>query len=1191
MKVGKYSNSTANNSYKLEMKRLYTIILLLTCIIAIQAQKRFYNLTAEELRIDSVLPNVAYSSPLPYNYKDSTYTLSIRYPEYIDMSESDIRKYKAICKSPTTRQSPNIKQSISINKKKATFLAQISPIVYREGKYQYLVSFLAELKSAGVTKANTKRLVNSKGDRYAEQSILSQGKWAKISVASTGIHQLTASTIKSAGFSDLSKVKIYGYGGNLVPEVLTDEYLRENDDLKEVPTCTVDGKKLFYGKGSVYWESKESRIRTRNPYSDYGYYFITENDNEPLTCTEEELINAAWPMPDAYHTLYEKDEYSWMGGGRNLFYKENIESGKTGKYIINVPEGNTKAELTLSVTANAKTEMKFYLNDKELGTRTVTLMTNDHANVVTDTWNVDNLHGNDTVTIKNVSGGTVRLDYISLRYDTPKAAPMLATDKFPEAKYVYKITNQNLHADRDFDMVIIRPTSLTLQKEAEIIAEHHAKHDGLNVRIVPADELYNEFSSGTPDVSAYKRYMKMLYDRADDLHMPKYLLLFGDCTFDNRMLTDESTGKSLNDYLLCYESENSYSSTDCYVSDDFLTYLDDEEDISTFTALPDIGVGRFPCTTDAEASVLVNKTINYALNANAGSWQNTIMFLGDDGNNNIHMNDVNDVAEQTISNHPGYYVRKVYWDALNRVSSSTGSSYPDAEDIIKKQQENGALIIDYAGHGSPTSISHEQVLTLKDFKNFKGANLPLWVTASCEIMPFDSNEETIGENALLNAEGGAVAFYGTTRTVYAPQNKKINTAFMRYVLTYDENGKPLTLGEAQRQAKNYLVTSGIETTKNKLQYSLLGDPALSLALPTYTAVIDNINGIAVEGDNLPQLRAGDKVSIKGHIELAGNKADTFSGTLDAMVRDTKETIKCKLNNTTSEGADTAFVFTDRKNFLYHGTSKVENGEFTFTFAVPKDINYADGTGLINVYAYDATLKASAHGACDRFTVNGSNIGENDLIGPSIYCYLNSENFTFGGEVNSTPYFVAQISDKDGINASGSGIGHDMTLIIDGDIEKTYNLNDNFTFDYESYTSGQTYYALPTLSEGKHTLKFRAWDLLNNPSTTTLDFVVKNDIQPNIGDVYVTNNPARESTTFVVTHNFHGSNLDLEIEIMDTAGRLLWNTSQSGTDTTYKWDLTTDSGAKLHTGIYLYRVKLKSNDSSYASKAQKLLIIQ
>lgn len=1176
------------------MKKLYTIILLLTCIITVQAQKRFYNLTAEELRIDSELPNVAYSIPLPDNYQDSTYTLSIRYPEYIDMPESDVRKYKAICENPNTGRNPEITQGISVDRKKATFVAYLTPIVYREGKYQYLVSFLAELKSSASTKAKAKRLADAKAERYAEHSVLSQGKWAKISVLSSGIHQLTANTIKSAGFSDLSKVKIYGYGGNLVPEVLQEDYLCEYDDLKEIPTCTVDGKKLFYAKGSVYWDSKDSKIRIRNPYSDYGYYFITENDSDPLTCTEEELLNTAWPTPDAYHTLYEKDEFSWMGGGRNLFYKESIESGKTGKYIINLPEGNTKADLTIATTANARTDIKFYLNGKELGTRTISLSTNYIANADTYTWSVENLHGNDTVLIKNVSGGTVRLDYISIRYDTPKAAPVLATDKFPEAKYVYNITNQDLHADKDYDMVIIIPTSQKLLKQAQRLAKHHADYDGLKVRIVPADELYNEFSSGTPDVSAYKRYMKMLYDRADKEQKAKCLLLFGDCTFDNRMLTAESQDKSLDDHLLCYESENSYSSTDCYVSDDFLTYLEDKEDILTFKASPDIGVGRFPCTTDAEASVLVDKTINYALNTKAGSWQNTIVFLGDDGNQNTHMNDVNLVAEQTIDDHPGYYVRKVYWDAFNRVSSSTGSRYPDAENIIKQQQNNGALIIDYAGHGSPTSISHEQVLTLTDFTNFKGDNLPLWVTASCEIMPFDSNEKTIGETAILNSQGGAVAFYGTTRTVYASQNKLINSAFMKYVLSYDENGKPLTLGEAQRQAKSYLVKNSIETSKNKLQYSLLGDPALSLALPTYTAVIDNINGVTVEGDNMPQLRAGDKVSVKGHIELAGNKIDNFSGTLDAMVRDTKETIKCKLNNTTSEGADTAFIFSDRKNILYHGTNKVENGEFTFTFAVPKDINYADGTGLINVYAYDTVLKASAHGACDSFTVNGSNIADNDLIGPSIYCYLNSEDFTFGGEVNSTPFFVAQISDKDGINASGAGIGHDMELIIDGDIEKTYNLNDNFTFDYESYTSGQTYYAFPTLSEGKHTLKFRAWDILNNSSTTSLDFVVKKSIQPNIVDVYATNNPARDNTTFVVAHNFCGAELNLEIDIMDSSGRLLWSTSESGTAATntiaYKWDLRTDSGAKLNTGIYLYRIKLSSNGSSYASKTQKILII-
>lgn len=1176
------------------MKKLYTIILLLTCIITVQAQKRFYNLSADELRIDSILPKVAYSIPLPKDYQDSTYTLSIRYPEYIDMPEADIKKYKAICKDAPKNSTPAIDYFINIDRKKAFFNASICPVVYRKGKYQYLVSFLAEKKSTASTKNRTKRLVNEadNSERYAAHSVLSSGTWAKISVESTGIHQLTAATIKEAGFSDLSKVKIYGYGGNLVPEVLTDEYIREYDDLKEVPTCTVEGKKLFYAKGSVYWATNDATTRIRNPYSDYGYYFITENDEAPLTCTEEELLNASWPSANDYHTLYEEDKFSWYDGGRNLFYSKAINYGESEKYIINVPEGNTQANLEIATTAGTTSRVTIFLNGKEVGRQTISVSSQEHdqANVQTSRWNVEGLHGNDTIQIKTTSGGPVRLDYISLSYDTPKAAPILATDKFPAAKYIYRITNQDLHDDRDYDMVIIVPTNNKhFSDQVQRLKKHHEYHDGLTVRIVPADELYNEFSSGTPDASAYKRYMKMLYDRSDSTHMPKSLLLFGDCSFDNRMLTSKL---SADNYLLCYESENSYNSIRCYVSDDFFTYLDDNEKINegnSYRGLPDIGVGRFPCTTTSEAQTLVDKTINYALNANAGPWQNTIMFLGDDGNNNIHMNDVNAVAEQTKAEHPGYYIRKTYWDAYNRVSTSTGSRYPDVENIIKQQQSNGALIIDYAGHGAPNSISHECVLKLQDFQSFKGSNLPLWITASCDIMPFDGTAKSIGEEAVLNPNGGAVAFYGTTRTVVTTANKQINSAFMRYVLSYDENGKPITLGEAQRLAKNHLVNSGVETSVNKLQYSLLGDPALSLALPTYTAVIDYINDIPTDSDSIPQLRAGDKVNVKGHIEFAGNKAEAFSGTLDAMIRDTEETIKCKLNNTTDEGAETPFVFTDRKNILFHGTSKVENGEFSFYFAVPKDINYSEGSGLINLYSYSPSLKAAAHGACDRLTINGSNITENDSIGPSIYCYLNSEDFTYGGEVNTTPYFVAKISDKDGINASGAGIGHDLQLIIDGDANMTFNLNENFKFDYESYTSGETFYALPALKTGKHTLKFRAWDILNNPSTVTLDFVVKEAIQPNILDINATNKLSQEGTSFVVTHNFRGTELNLSIDVMDSAGRLIWSGNGSRMSATNSIEL--NCGTKLQTGIYICRVKLSSNGSSYATKARKLVITQ
>lgn len=1184
------------------MKKLYTIILLLTCIISVQAQKRFYNLTADELRIDSVLPTVAYSIPLPDNYQDSTYTLTIKYPEYIDMPAADIKKFKEISNNTLPSATPDIKSFIGINQKKAIFTATISPVVYRKGKYQYLVSYLPELKATAKAKANAKRLAQNTADRYAEHSVLANGKWAKIRVASTGIHQLTltAKTLQKAGFTDLSKVRIYGYGGNLIPETLTDSYLREYDDLKEIPTCTVEGKKLFYAKGSVYWPSKDATTHVRNPYSDYGYYFITQDDKEPLTCSEEDLLNQAWPTADSYHVLKEKDEYAWYHGGRNLFYKETIEKGQSRNYPLGNPKHSTTARLTVRTTAKENaTKVQIYLNGKYIGQQNIYLNTYDVANLADNTWNVDGLHGNDTIKITTVSGGPVRLDYISLCYDSALVKPVLASDNFPVAEYVHNITNQDLHADKDYDMVIIIPTSQTLLKQAQRLAEHHEDHDGLRVRIVPADELYNEFSSGTPDASAYKRYMKMLYDRSDSSeNAPKSLLLFGDCAYDNRMLSSEFSSYSPYDYLLCHESENSFSELNCYVSDDFFTLLDDEEKLYngySFTGYPDIGVGRFPCTTEAEAKILVDKTINYALNTDAGSWQNTIMFLGDDGNQNKHMNDVNDVAEKTKDAHPGYYVRKIYWDAYNRIATATGNRYPDVENIIRQQQSNGALIIDYAGHGAPGTISHETVLQLQDFANFRGNNLPLWITASCDIMPFDGTLATIGETAVLNPNGGAVAFYGTARTVVVPTNKMINSAFMEYVLSYDENGKPRTLGEAQRLAKNVLVSKGLDTSVNKIQYALLGDPALSLALPTYNAVIDSINGIAANGDSIPQLRAGDKVNIKGHMELGGKKADTFSGILDAMVRDTEETIKCKLNNTTAEGADTAFIFTDRKNTLYHGTGKVENGEFSFNFAVPKDINYSDGTGLMNLYAFDNNLKASAHGAYDKFTVNGSNIAENDSIGPAIYCYLNSEDFTFGGNVNNTPLFVAQISDKDGINASGAGIGHDMELVIDGDASMAYNLNENFTFDYESYTSGQTYFALPVLAAGKHTLKFRAWDILNNSSAVTLDFVVKNDIQPNITDVYVTNNPARENTTFVVNHNFYGSNIDLVIEVMDASGRLLWSYSENYPSAsnmiTHKWDLSTDSGAKLQTGIYLYRVKLGNNGSYSSTKARKLLIIQ
>lgn len=1181
---------------KIVYRRLLFWLFLLVAVTANAQRQRFFNLTVEDIEIDSLLPQFTYAIPVGENYADSVYQLEIRYPEFIDMSKEDEARYAKLSGSPLPSL-PSITQQMVVEKKKGILEFSLVPLVERDGKKQFLVSFMIAMTSrpnaSSSKKAKNAAKASGAADRYASHSVLASGRWAKIRVPSDGVYQLTEALVKKAGFNNLAHVKIYGYGGNLQNEKLVGSELAELDDLPEVPSCTVNGKRLFYGKGPVSWNNASATRRTRNPYSNYGYYFLTESDETPLSVDSAAFLQSFYPSADDYHSLHEIDNYSWYQGGRNLFENSPINAGSSKVYTLPNTAHATSGVLSVSVTAGQATTVQVEFNDSLVGQQVISLGEYDMGSESRAIYSVEGLRATDSIKISTISGGPARLDYISMAYNQPRPAPDLAQGSFPSPEYVYNITNQDHHADKEVDMVIIIPTSQKLLSPAQRLADFHEQHDSLKVKIVPADELYNEFSSGTPDASAYRRYLKMLYDRAEtEEQQPKYLLLFGDAVWDNRMLTSDCKAFDPDDYLLAFESENSFSELYCYVDDGWFTLLDDGEGTNQLSSdKQDVAVGRFPVTTLTDAEAVVDKTISYAEDANAGAWQNVIVFMGDDGNQNLHMRDVNETADNISSLYPNYQVKKVMWDAYTRVSSSTGNTYPEVSSIIKQQQALGALIFDYAGHGRPDQISHESVLRLNDFRNFSNSNLPLWITASCDIMPFDGTEATIGETALLNSKGGAVAFYGTTRTVYANYNKSLNTTFLKYVLR-QVDGKPTPLGEAQRLTKNEMITTGQDRTANKLQYSLLGDPALSLNLPRQNVVIDSLAGVKMGTADLPELRAGAIVTIKGHVEKNGLADNSFNGLVTVVVRDTRELVTCKKNDPIQ--TKTAFTFYDRQKTLYTGSDSVRNGFFEMTFAVPRDINYADGTGLINTYAVSSDHQSLANGAESRFLVNGTDSVSNDSIGPSIYCYLNSPSFVNGGTVNATPYFVALVTDKDGINASGSGIGHDLQLTIDGDMQKTYNLNDHFTFDFGSFTKGSTYYNIPELSEGPHTLTFRAWDVLNNPSTAKLSFNVVKGLQPEITSVSCTNNPATTSTTFIVTHNFMGSQVDLVIDVFDMSGRLLWQHSESGVSSsnayTVSWDLTVDGGARLQTGVYLYRVRLSSDGGSQATKAKKLVVI-
>ena len=1175
------------------IQRLIVCLIFLSLYISAGAQE-FFNLTAAQVRIDSLLPVFTWQKSLGTFYADSVYAVSIEYPEFIEMSKADIRRYQSISGAPLPAL-PVVTQHVGVARKQGVLDVSLVPLVFRNGKYLKLVSFKLNVQATAKNAIRSHTRVGGVEARYADHSVLKEGVWAKIRVPESGIYELTGALLKKAGFSDASKVKVYGYGGALQPESLTGDYLMETDDLKEVPVCVVNGKRLFYAVGPVTWESAETLVRQRNPYSSYGYYFLTENDEPPLSINKDDFVAAHYPSASDYHTLYEVDDYAWYHGGRNLFDKTLYKVGTPQTYTL--AASGTTGTLSVALTYDGSFEATVTVNDSEIGTisRNVSLDAYTEAAETVVDYQLEDLLAENTIKITQLSGANLRLDYLSLRLDTPKPLPDLETASFPEPEYIYHITNQDYHAHGPADMIIVIPTSQTFLSQAERIKSWHEEHDGLRVRIVPADELYNEFSSGTPDATAYKRYLKMLYDRAEtEADMPRYLLLFGDGAWDNRMLSADWKGYDPDAFLLCYESENSFSHVNCFVSDDFFCLLDDEEQIQqqngtyiTYQGKPDVAVGRFPVRTLEEATILVDKTLDYAANSHAGAWQNVVCVMGDDGNNNTHMATADKVATLVEDHYPGYQVNKIYWDAYKRESSATGYSYPDVTRLIKQQMANGALMMNYSGHGAAYALSHELVMKLEDFSSSTTDGLPLWVTASCDIMPFDGQEDNIGETVMLNKRGGGVAFFGTTRTVYATYNEQMNLAFTDYVLT-----PGYAIGEAVRQAKCDLVSEGRDTSPNKLQYTLLGDPALRLACPQSEVVIDSINGVsAVERQQLP---AGSVVRVRGHVEQSQRLSEGFNGVVTATVRDAEELIVCQLNDTSDDGADEPFVYTDRTKTIYQGSNRVNNGVFNLTFAVPKDISYADGSGMMNLYAVDDGMTETAHGVNDSFVLNGSKEGDNDQVGPSIYCYLNSRSFVNGGTVNTTPYFRAELYDDSGINASGSSVGHDLELVIDGQLSKTYNLNDYFTYDFGDYRSGVVGFTIPELSVGQHRLLFRAWDVLNNSSTSELSFNVARNAGEGEINVICTKNPATTTTSFIITHDRSNSAVDLTIELYDMSGRQLWKTVRTDVPSegtvTVDWDLRIGGGSRLRTGVYIYRIQLSGNGGTSASCANKLIIL-
>ncbi len=751
------------------------------------------------------------------------------------------------------------------------------------------------------------------------------------------------------------------------------------------------------------------------------------------------------------------------------------------------------------------------------------------------------------------------------------------------------VPNQDLHSLAPSDMIIVsHPLFLD---HAARISELHLNDDGTSSVIVTPEQIYNEFSGGIPDAAAIRNFIRMMYRRGLETGSPPgYLLLLGDGSYENK--TPPPGNPS---FIPTWQSVNSHIGVLSFTSDDFYGLLDDGE--GEADGYLDISIGRLPAADTTSAGIMVRKIASYMNSSTMGPWRNMLCLVADDEDANLHMSDAEILAATAADEAPPLTVDKIYLDAFRQVTSVSGNSYPDVVKAINNRIASGCLIFNYVGHGNESGLAHERVVRTDDINSWKNsAMLPLFITATCEFSRFDDVEinpatgsvaarTSAGEMVLLNPEGGGIALMSTTRVVYSAPNFTLNYNIYKNAFTTAPDGRAMRMGDIIRQAK---ISSG--PGMNKRNFLLLGDPALRLAWPVKEQVVtDSINRVSVENAT-DTLKALSLVTVSGHLEEnSGSLMNDFSGEVEAVILDKGRNISTLAND---GGSPMSYKVTG--STIFRGKTSVINGLFNFSFIVPLDINYTFGPGMMTYYARNET--EDLNGSFSDVIVGGfSDTGIDDTEGPEIRLFMNDTLFIGGGITDDSPTLLALFEDESGINASGSGIGHDIIAWLDDDMSDAVVLNSLYSADIGGHTSGSLKYPVFITERGEHTVSLRAWDNLNNPSVATLSFVMESSGRFRLTDLLCYPNPATYEAWFTAGHNRPDSEIDITITIYSTAGNALKRIRERVPSTGYQlpdiyWDGCDDNGGRVTRGLYIWRAEAVTDEGERASSSGKIIIL-
>ncbi|MDE6277866.1 MAG: type IX secretion system sortase PorU [Muribaculaceae bacterium] len=1115
---------------------------------------------------------------------------------------------------------------------------------------------------------------------YTERSLLAGGSpVVRVGVEDEGLYIITPARLRTLGFTNPSKVRVFGYGGRRIADALTLE--NYTDDLPEVYSEYVEGRGLvFYATGSGRWvQSQGDFYRYEvNPYTEWSYYFLSEGP-EGSERAKAEKIGTGEPGNRAATTFmerahHEKDLVS-PGEAGPLLVGEDYRTNTSRSFDFTLIDPATDSEaapggwLECSFVAKSLTpgpRLQFTINgttlasasSDALGTSTNSQHYHGVENITRHTYALPS--GKKlTVGVRLLNGTSVKsanLNYLSVNYERNLRLPKEGYLRFsvsgtgailadgttdtrvwdvtdptkirtlgavsgngglqwstpyngmrdyaawkpdaalPEPSNFKRVQPQNLHAPMAVypEMVIIAPGSY--RQAAERLAKHHSS-EGMSVVITDPEEIYNEFSSGAPDPSGIRKYLKMLYDRskAANAEAPlRYVMLFSRPTYDPRHLT---TSMATADYptlpmWMPRENRSSLSDTEGFTTDDFIAMLEDGTGTRLGLDYLSVAVGRIPITSATQASSVVDKIIEYSTKARTGLWKHRFLFTADDEDSGIHLQQTEAfLAGIEATEGQQHFLRKIYLDAYGRV----GTNYPDARKDLFRYLEEGVVWWNFIGHANTTSWTGNGLLTFTDMNNMYLRHWPFLYTATCDFLRWDSNSVSGGELIFLERHGGSIGAISAVRPVYISDNGMLSAAMGRALAQRDAKGHFLTPGEIYRRAKNDIRNSHGERVdnSNRLRYVFMGDPALQLAIPDNVVDID----LPEDGTDLV-LGAGGSYTLTGRITdpLTGETLTDFNGSLLAELYDAERSV-----TTYGWGDGKECLYEDYGSLLTGGATKVENGTFELHVAMPEVVGQNYRPATLSLYAVSSTAEANtsrkteAAGLFRKLYVFGETASETpDTEAPRIETLvLNHGSFTDGSVVNPSPVIIAEVSDNVGINISTTGLGRQMRAVLDG--RTVYSqLYTGYTPFEDGRIGGRIVYTMDNLAQGAHTLEMEVWDTSGNRAVRSIKFFVDNEKAPVIYDVYTDTNPASTVANFYVSHDRPESMATVTITVYNLMGKPVWTGAAQGPSDMFEsvpvsWNLCDYSGRRVERGIYVYRATIQADGETYETASRRIAV--